>query len=166
MLVSIIEIALTAATLGALTIYTRNKQSLIAFTVIVLFVCFSYFGFLLSGLLYVSEMEWLVNFLRFILVLFVCVAGVISFLPFHGFLHAKSMQFWGALAVFFFFIGWHIGHWQESMFLFLLLCLFFLLFFVVGHLAFGSFQNRWQRVTFISYVPFLLLLLFSIIVLL
>lgn len=168
MFASMMEIILAAMTVGAASVYTRNKQTMLSVLFILLFASFAYLGFLLSSyqIIYLKELHWTVDVVRFILAMTVGAAAVFSFLPFHGYFHSESKQLWLAVSVFYLFVGWHAGHWFGSWYMFTGLIIMFIIFYVAGNIFQGMIQIKLKQKQIASYIPFVILLLFSILLLL
>ncbi|MFB4164758.1 hypothetical protein ACE1TI_13245 [Alteribacillus sp. JSM 102045] len=168
MFASMMEIMLAAVTVGAASVYTRDKQTMLSVLFILFFASFAYLGFLLSSyhIIYLEQLHWTVNVVRFLLVVSIGAAAMFSFIPYQGFFHSQSKHLWLAVSVFYLFIGWHAGHWFGSWYMFTGLIIMFIIFYVSGNILQGMVHIKLRQRQIAAYFPFLILLLFSILLLL
>ncbi|SDH49642.1 hypothetical protein SAMN05192534_106103 [Alteribacillus persepolensis] len=168
MFASMIEIVLAAAVVGAASVYTKNKQTTLSVLFILMFAAFSYLGFLLSSaeIIYFHQLHWIVDVLRMIIVLAIMAAAVFSFMPVYGFFHSYSKYIWLSVALLFFFVGWHAGHWFGSWYMFIGIIVLFTACYVAGNTFQGMVHMRLRQNPYVSFLPFVVLLFFSILLLL
>ncbi|RSL30934.1 hypothetical protein D7Z54_23505 [Salibacterium salarium] len=168
MFVSILEIMLVGLVTGAACVYTPHKQKMLSMLFILLFVCVFYLGFLLSSnqLIHGEGMPWVFAVLRIIIATGLTASAFICFIPYHGFFHSQSKYIWMAASSLFFFTGWHAGHWYSSLYFFIAFLIIYIIFFIGGNTIQSVFQFKMRQKSFVAFTPFLILLLFSIVLLL
>ncbi|MDQ0299699.1 hypothetical protein J2S78_002119 [Salibacterium salarium] len=168
MFVSMIEIMLAGLVTGAACIYTSHKQKMLTMMFMLLFLCLFYFGFLVSSnqLIFGQGIPWVFPILRVIIAFALIIAAFMAYIPYHGFFHTKSNYTWLAVSSLFFFIGWHAGHWFSSLYSFTALFIVYVIFFIGGNTIQGLIHFKWRQKSIIPFTPFIILLLFSFLMLL
>ncbi|MGY4690284.1 hypothetical protein [Salibacterium sp. K-3] len=168
MFISMLELTAAGMALGAAAMYTLKQQKRMTVLIFLLFVCAFYIGSLLSRLQWLQgvQADFVVDVLRLLIIGTAAVTGMISYLPYYGFFHARAGYFWMAVSFLFIFIGWHYGQWGSTIIGAISMSLLFAAAFVMGNTLQSVLHVKMRGRFFVPYLPFAGLLFFSFFMLL
>ncbi|MFC5629185.1 hypothetical protein ACFPTR_09950 [Aliibacillus thermotolerans] len=167
MLIAMGDVLIIGMVIGGLSVYSFFEQRRLFFSISILLLLCMFVGVLLTNLSwFVVDNTVAIAWIRVIMAGVFIAFAFYCYTPLQGYFHRDSHSLWLGLSFIFLFIGWHVGQVTQSIVGFISYFIVFLLSFVIGNMVQGQLERTVRKYRFLSFLPFITLLFFSVLFLL